>query len=223
MALPLASIVIGLVPALVLLVLLLAGVPPLFASSLGVVVWVLTTGAMAEDALADAADGLFGGTTPERRLEILKDSRHGTYGVTALVMLLVLRVGALSAIATLNAYAAAALWMAAGVLSRSGSLWLMVRLAPARSDGLSSSAGRLDKRAFGVGLFFAAVLGFILIGPFAGLLGYAVALGFVAAAAYGWTRLCERLVGGQTGDLIGALQAVLEIAVWSAFILAMGG
>lgn len=222
MALPFTSILIGLGPALALLVLVLIGVPPLFASGLAVAAWVLATGAMSEDALADAADGLFGGATRERRLEILKDSRHGTYGVSALVLLLLLRVAALSAIATVNAYAAAALWLAAGILSRSASLWLTVRLPPARTDGLSASSGRLDKRAFALGLFFAAVLGFILIGPFAGVVGYVVALVFTAGTALGGVRLCARLVGGQTGDLIGALQAVLEIAAWSAFILAVG-
>ncbi|MDB5623829.1 MAG: adenosylcobinamide-GDP ribazoletransferase, partial [Devosia sp.] len=89
--LPLASLLIGAGPALILA----AGaqaMPPMLAAALAVAALVLAGGAMAEDALADSADGLFGGHTVERRLEIMKDSRHGTYGVAALCLLLIMRV-----------------------------------------------------------------------------------------------------------------------------------
>jgi adenosylcobinamide-GDP ribazoletransferase len=195
------------------------GLPVFVSATLAVASLVVVTGAMAEDGLADAADGLFGGTTPARRLEIMKDSRHGSYGVAALCLFLVLRVAALGSIASASPLAAGSVWLAAMLLARSGALWLGVSLAPARSDGLSASAGQVPAPAFLLGGAFALVLGFILGAPPAGVLGFVLALVLGAGVAFGWQNLCQKLVGGQTGDLIGALQALLEIAALTAFSL----
>src|SRR5690606_8872765 len=102
LSLPFASVAIGLPPVLVLMVGVWLSLPPLFAATLAVIAGVIVTGAMAEDALADSADGLFGGQSIERRLEIMKDSRHGSYGVCAIVLLLAARITALGAIAAIN-------------------------------------------------------------------------------------------------------------------------
>jgi adenosylcobinamide-GDP ribazoletransferase len=219
MALPLASLVIGLLPAALLLGASFIGLPHLFAAGIAVAASILVSGAMAEDALADSADGLFGGGTRERRLEIMKDSRHGTYGVAALCTLLLLRAAALAAMAAIQPVAAAALWLAAMLLARSGSLWLSVSLPTARPDGLSASVGRISWRAFGLGAIFALILGLILAGPWVGFLGYLVGLVLIAIVAWLWGRFCRRMVGGQTGDLIGALQALIEITALGAFLL----
>ena len=112
MALPFASLVIGVAPAAVLLGASLIGLPKLFDAGLAIAVAIVITGAMAEDAIADAADGLFGGSSRERRLEIMKDSRHGTYGVAALCLSLLLRAAALAALAEIQPVAAAAVWLA---------------------------------------------------------------------------------------------------------------
>ncbi|WDQ97852.1 adenosylcobinamide-GDP ribazoletransferase [Devosia sp. J2-20] len=218
MALPLASVVIGIGPALLLIGGGLIGLPAYFAAALAVAAMVMVSGAMAEDALADAADGLFGGHSVARRLEIMKDSRHGTYGVAALCLFLMLRVSGLGAIAAFNPLAAGAIWLAAGIVGRSGALWLAVALPAARSDGVSATAGTVRGRSFGVGAVFAVVLLFVLAAPATNL----VALGFALVAALvviaGWSALCRRLVGGQTGDLIGALGALVEIAVLCALL-----
>lgn len=219
MALPIASLIIGIGPAVLLTTLVLAGAPAFLATTLASAAYVAITGAMAEDALADSFDGLFGGQTKERRLEILKDSRHGTFGVAAMIFLVVIRIACLAPLAEANAYAAGALWLAAGILARSGSLWLMSALPPARASGLSADAGRPSRPAFGLGIFIAIALAFILAGPFKGIFGLGLAVLVGAAIAYGWQRLCRHLVGGQTGDLVGGLQALLEIAVLCAFIL----
>ena len=73
----------------------------MLAATLAVGVFAIITGAMAEDAIADAADGLFGGQTKAERLEIFKDSALGTYGVIALVLYIAARIFALGAIAAL--------------------------------------------------------------------------------------------------------------------------
>ncbi|HEV7344734.1 MAG TPA: adenosylcobinamide-GDP ribazoletransferase [Devosia sp.] len=213
MALPLASVAIGIGPALVLAAGASIGLPAYFAAALAVGAMVMVSGAMAEDALADAADGLFGGQSEARRLEIMKDSRHGTYGVSALCLFLLLRVTALGAVAATNPLAAAAIWLAASVVARSGSLWLAVVLPPARADGASAAVGQLSGQSFAVGAVFAGVLLFLLGGPVTSLIGLGAAALLVLLVIGAWMALCRRLVGGQTGDLIGALGALLEIAV----------
>jgi len=219
MALPLASVIMGLIPVAVVLAGGYAGLPPLFTAGLAVAAMAMVGGGMMEDALADAADGLFGGHTPERRLDILKDSRHGTYGVAALCLFLLLRAAALAAMIPVNPLAAAALWLAANVAGRSAALWIAVALPPARKDGAAASAGALPLLPFSVGAGFAALLAFILGGPASSLLGVAAALLLAGLVALGWSALCRRLVGGQTGDLIGAAGGLAEVAALTALLI----
>ena len=219
MALPFTSVLIGIGPVAVVIFGTLLGMPPYFAAALAVAAMVIVTGGMAEDGLADAADGLFGGSGVERRLEILKDSRHGTYGVAALCLFIVLRVVALGSAAPGNALAAGAMWMAATIVARSGALWLTLALPPARADGASAAAGRIGRTGFIVGSVFAVILSFVFAAPAVGIIGLVLGLLLAAGVALGWTQVCKRLVGGQTGDLIGALQALIEIAVLAGFML----
>lgn len=219
MALPLASLVIGIGPALLLVVGAWIGLPGLYAAALAVAAMALVSGAMGEDALADAMDGLFGGHTIERRLEIMKDSQHGTYGVTALGLFLLLRVTALGSIAAINPMAAGAVWLAASTLSRSAAMWLAVVLPPARSDGASAAGGAVPKRSFVVGAVFSAVVLGLLAGPVVGPFGVLAAAAMTVAVITGWTTLCRKLVGGQTGDLIGAAGALTEIGVLTALLI----
>lgn len=218
-ALPFTSLVIGIVPAFILMGACWIGVPSFFAASLAVGALVVATGAMPEDALADSMDGLFGGATIERRLEIMKDSRHGTYGVAALCLYLVLRITALGAIAAANPLAAGGVWLGTGILARSGALWLSVDLPAAREGGASASVGRVTKHDFFIGAVFAMALAFVLAAPFVSVLGLVLGLLAVGGTAWMWTRLCRRLLGGQTGDVIGALHALIEIAVLTVFVV----
>jgi len=213
LVLPAASVVIALPSAAVLLLALWAGMPAYFAATLAVLANAVATGAMAEDAVADAADGLFGGATAERRLEIMKDSRHGTYGVIAISGYLLLKVTALGAVAAASPWAAAGLLLGANIVARSGSLWLSVALPAARRDGLSATAGRVAAMPFWQGAAGAAVLMAIATVGVAGPLGVVFALLGAGLVAWGWGGWCRRLVGGQTGDLIGALHALIEVTV----------
>ena len=217
--LPFASLLIALLPAALLLAGGWLGIQGYFIAALAVGLAVIVSGAMAEDGLADAADGLFGGASIERRLEILKDSRHGTYGVAALCLFLVLRVAALGTLVAIHPLKGAAVWVAAAILSRSAALWLAVALPNARADGVSAAAGRVSRTAFGIGGAFALALSFVFLAPAAGVLAYVLALLFALGAVAGWTALCRRLLGGQTGDAIGALQALVEVAVFTAVMV----
>ena len=218
LALPFTSVIIGLGPALLLLALEWLRVPGFFAATLAVGAMVIASGAMSEDALADAADGLFGGQTAERRLDIMKDSRHGTYGVVAIGLLLLARVTAIGGLGT--PLAAAGVLLTAPLVARSAALWLVVALPPARATGASASVGRLRRETYFAGVGFAALLSLVLAGFAVGWLGLFLAAAFGAATVAGWTHLCNRMVGGQTGDLVGALQALVEIAILAGFMIA---
>ena len=208
---PVAGAALGAIGALAFGLAHALGLPPLVAAALTISVLALATGALHEDGLADVADGFGGGRTRERKLEIMRDSRIGAFGATALALSLMLRVAALAALIEQGRGAAAALILA-GAASRAFALLPLALLPPARTDGLGAGAGRLDANgalvAGVVALFFAGVLGFGVLGLARAILALILAL----AAALAVTRIAQRQIGGQTGDVAGAAQQLAEIA-----------
>lgn len=178
--------------------------PPLVAASLAVLAGVLLTGALHEDALADTADAL-GAREPGRALRIMKDPTHGTYGVVALALSLLLRVGS---IAELHAIALGVL-PAAHAVSRGAAVVLLGTVSPASSDGLGASytAAVSTRRAAVTGVV-AAVLATAAGGPWA-LAGIAA----VALVTFAAGRFAVHRFGGLTGDVLGAVQQVTELVV----------
>ncbi|KQO69652.1 MULTISPECIES: adenosylcobinamide-GDP ribazoletransferase [unclassified Methylobacterium] len=210
--LPLAGLVLALPGGLVLLAAWGLGLGPFLAATLAVATGVLITGALHEDGLADVADGFGGGTTRERRLEIMRDSRIGAYGGVALVLALALRIGALATLLDRTGSGAALALVLAAALSRTAALAPMVLLVPARRDGAAASVGRPGRPAVAIAGALAltlALLGGLLGLPVGGVLLMLLLSGLGALAV---TALARRRIGGQTGDVIGACQQVAEIA-----------
>lgn len=200
----LVGLVVGGVALAVALAALAVGLPAVAAAGLAVVVQIILTGAMHEDGLADTTDGLWGGWSVERRLEIMKDSAIGTYGVLALVCVVGLRW---IAIAGLVVTAPGAL-IAAAALSRAVLPGLMHGMPNARGSGLSQDVGRPGRTTAGVAL----VLGLALCGVSAGAAGlWAACAGLVVVGAL--ARLAQVRIGGQTGDILGAAQQLGEVAM----------
>ena len=209
--LPVAGLILALPAALTLLAAWRLGLGPFLAATLALAVAVLVTGALHEDGLADVADGL-GGATRVRRLEIMRDSRVGTYGATALVLVLSLRIGALATLLDRAGAAAAVALVLAAALSRVAALAPMMLLGPARPGGLSAAVGSPEGEALWIALGFGTVLALLAIPlglPAHGILAMVV-LG--ALAALGTTRLAAAKLGGQTGDVVGACQQLAEAA-----------
>jgi adenosylcobinamide-GDP ribazoletransferase len=219
--LPLAGLVLAVPGALVLLAAWGLGLGPFLAATLAVATGVLITGALHEDGLADVADGFGGGTTRERCLEIMRDSRIGAYGGVALVLALALRIGALATLLDrIDARAALALVLAAS-LSRTAALAPMALLPPARRDGAAAAVGRPGRHALTVaGLL---TLGLALTAALLGLpwRGLSAMIPFAALGALAVTNLARRRIGGQTGDVIGACQQVAEIAALLGLVAAV--
>lgn len=220
-ALPIAALIITLPAALVLLGTGLAGVTPLFAASLAIAVAVVTTGALHEDGLADSADGLFGGATPERRLEIMKDSRVGSYGALSLGLSVLLRASALAGLMeAAGPWAAAGALLAAAIWSRAEGVRLLAAEPPARRSGASAAVGQPSAMttaiAFSLSLALALGLAWTAGLPLPGLL---LGLGLSHLAARWLARLARERIGGQTGDIVGATQQISEITIYFGLAL----
>jgi adenosylcobinamide-GDP ribazoletransferase len=223
-ALPLAALAIALPATLIALLAGLAGVNALLTAALAVTALVVTTGAFHEDGLADSADGLFGGHTPERRLEIMKDSRVGTFGALALGLSLLLRVSALAAIQQgAGAWAAAAAVLVAAPWSRVEGIRILATTPPTRRDGASASVGQPDRSILPVAYGLSGALALLLVAagalPFAGVL---IGLALSALTTLWLSRTAIRLIGGQTGDILGAAQQLGEIAIYLGLAIVIG-
>jgi adenosylcobinamide-GDP ribazoletransferase len=191
-------------------------VPDLPAAALAVVATVAVTGALHEDGLADVADGFGGGATRERKLEIMRDSRIGTYGVCALVLSFMLRIGVLASLGR-PALVAMAL-IAAHAAARAPMPAFMRLVPPARADGMSAQAGE-PPRASAVA---AAVLGIAVLMVCLGLAAGLVAALLVACGFAAMAGICRRQIGGQTGDVLGALEQLGEVVVLLVAAAAQG-
>ena len=178
---------------------------PLVAAVASVFATVLITGALHEDGLADVADGFWGGSTTNRRLEIMRDSRIGTFGVLAVTGDMLLRI---TLLIPLDLAGVARVLVAGHVIGRAAPLLLGWWLRPARSDGLGVEVGKPRRGA--TVLAAATVVGsaVAVAGAWAPI---PLLAGAAAAAAIGW--IARRLVGGHTGDVFGAGVLAVNLAV----------
>jgi adenosylcobinamide-GDP ribazoletransferase len=211
-----AGAIIGALLALALTGLLALGVPKALAAGLAILFGLLATGALHEDGLADVADGFGGGRDKAQRLQIMRDSRIGSYGTMALIMALGLKLLALAEIARLPWPSVVILCAAAGAFSRAMVVDLMWSTNSARMDGLSVMAGRPGRLAAITAIVTAlgiAALSALMFRSDAAL--FAVAAATLTATLLRTTAI--RLIDGQTGDVCGAVQVAAELAMLIVF------
>jgi adenosylcobinamide-GDP ribazoletransferase len=189
--------------------------------SLAATLWL--TGAFHEDGLADTFDGLGGSADRERALAIMKDSRLGTYGTVALVLVLAIKAAALHALAVRDLVAALALLPLAHAVSRAATVGLLA-LLPYAGDAEHAKAKPLAQRADGLTLVvtggwvliaFAAAWPFV---PADALVAAALAVPVVTVLMRRWLH---RRLGGFTGDTLGATQQLVELAMLLAALAAL--
>jgi adenosylcobinamide-GDP ribazoletransferase len=206
-AFPIAGVLVGLIGAVVYLLVHRMGLPSWPAAALSVAATMAATGCLHEDGLADTTDGFGGGQTRELKLDIMRDSRIGTYGVCALVLSVLLRVSALASLAD-TALVVPAL-IAAHSAARASLPVVMYFVPPARREGLSASAGQPPRE----GVIAAAVLGVLIValclGPVLAIAALILLVAVIALLA--WLSLAQ--IDGQTGDVLGALEQACEIAI----------
>ncbi len=203
---PLVGAAIGGAVGLFCLGLRMIGVPDLSAAALALGAGALLTGALHEDGLADVADGFGGGRDVAAKLEIMRDSRLGTYGA---LILMVSFVTKLSALAALPDAAVAQSLVATHALARGVLPAMSMSLDYARKDGLAANAGRPDLATVSIAAAFALVIAALSL-PAVGAVHATLA---AAAAAVGMAWLAQRQIGGQTGDVLGGAEQVGETAI----------
>jgi adenosylcobinamide-GDP ribazoletransferase len=175
---------------------------PLIAVLLVVGFHLWITGAFHEDGLADSADGLGGGYTVARRLEIMKDSRIGTYGTAALVMVLLLKVALLTTVSPV--------WLGlllAPAVSRLTPLCLM-RWLPYVTDPDTSKSKPVAEGFSRQRLMVAAVGVAVLALAFQVALAALISIALVALV---WGAMLKKSLGGYTGDTLGASVVLSEL------------
>jgi len=203
---PVVGAAIGGAAGFVCLGMRMMGVPDLAAAALALGASAILTGALHEDGLADVADGFGGGRDAAAKLEIMRDSRLGTYGALILMVSFVAKLAALAALP--DAFVVQSL-IAAHALARGVLPAMSMKLPYARKDGLAANAGRPDSATAGIAGASALVIALLSL-PWGTALGAAL---MAAACAIGMALLAQRQIGGQTGDVLGGAEQVGETAI----------
>jgi adenosylcobinamide-GDP ribazoletransferase len=178
---------------------------PVVSASLALAATMLITGAFHHDGLADMADAFGGGWTIEQRMAIMKDSRLGTYGTTALALSLVIEVAAVSQLDARDGFFAL---LVAHSLARAIAVGAMI-LAPSAGDGMGASyVERLSplRAAFAILVGVGAAA---LLSPTFPL----VTIGAAVVPAIAVVALAVRKIGGLTGDVLGAVVVLSTLAI----------
>jgi adenosylcobinamide-GDP ribazoletransferase len=183
--------------------------PPWVAGVVTLVVWVVLTGGLHLDGLADCCDGLFASVPAERRLEIMKDPHIGTFGVVGLILLLFLKAAALASLTSISSFGI--------LLAASLARWciLPAGLMPlARASGMGADFAVGFRRSM---IAWGAILPLVVIGS-SGLKGVFSALaGIIAAVLMVW--MAKLRIGGVTGDVFGMIVEIVETVVLLAFLI----
>lgn len=211
---PLVGALIGLIGGLVFYV-SSAILPPLVSASISILVTVAITGAFHLDGLADICDGLIGGWNREERLKILKDSRHGTYGVAAISLQLILQVCLLSALSPRDGLFTL---IVLHTLSRLVPIFLMLIPATSGHDGMGASVSReIGVREPLVG----SLITVLLIAPIMGLNFLLLsAILFLTLSIFALWVI--RKIGGMVGDAFGAGEQISETMILFFFVAQFG-
>lgn len=217
---PLVGLVVGAIAAAVYAA---AGLflPAPVAAVLATAATIYITGAFHEDGFADTCDGLGGGMTRERALEIMKDSRVGAYGAIGVVCILIAKCTTLAMLPPSSAIGALLL---AHPLSRLAATSLIWKMEYARAEGKAKPlAQRMSKGEFAIALATVLLPAAALV--VLGLLSVAACAAALLAATLAalWlARKFARRLGGYTGDCLGAVQQLAEVFIYMAVLATLG-
>ena len=209
---PLAGIVICLPALAIMITAFLLGLNAEIIAVLTIATQALATGALHEDGLADIADGFGGGATRERKLEIMKDSNVGAFGAVALVLSFLMRFVLLTSLLDFSIFIAIAGFIAAQTVTRAVQVWFWQSLPAAREDGLSSAFGTPSQQSAQTALLIGGSSFLLPLIAGTSIYSLAISIALIILLLVGFRKLCIDQIGGQTGDAIGAVQVLAEIA-----------
>ncbi|WP_435231398.1 adenosylcobinamide-GDP ribazoletransferase [Pseudopelagicola sp. nBUS_20] len=211
-AYPLAGAAIGIAATIPTWAALTLGLQPMLSALIYIAVSIIASGAMHEDGLADCADGFWGGWDRQRRLDIMKDSRIGAYGVITLCLSLAARWLAVGLILQSESGFESLIMVA--ILSRATMPAIMTVLPQARQTGLSHAQGTPSHKTSALAVILALLLAALLTGFSGLLLGMLAGVTTIACGA-----IAQVKIGGQTGDVLGATQQIAEITLLLAITI----
>ena len=203
-AFPLVGAVVGGIGAAAFAICTVCHMPASLGAVWALAAMLLVTGGLHEDGLADTADGLGGGRTRARKLEIMRDSRIGVFGASALLLTLAARIAAIAEIGRAGQVAAAL--VAAGALGRGCILLMVLASRPARTDGLGAGLHARAPTRIVVGIIISGLITLALLPASVAIRAAAAAV--AGTLALGWTARCQ--LGGYTGDVLGAASVLAE-------------
>lgn len=187
--------------------------PQSLAILLSTAAGIYLTGAFHEDGFADFCDGFGGGYSKERVLEIMTDSRIGTYGAVGIGLLLALKCLALAHLPSNTVFVAL---IVAHPLSRVAATTMILVMEYVRGEGKAKPlAQRMSRPEFLIGLTTAVIV--MISAGMSGFISWpSLAIGTITLlfSTIWIARLCQRRIGGYTGDCLGALQQVAEVAFY---------
>ncbi|GAB4470354.1 MAG: adenosylcobinamide-GDP ribazoletransferase [Anaerolineales bacterium] len=205
---PLVGLFLGIVLAAFRWVVSLV-LPPTVSAALTLALWVILSGALHLDGFLDACDGLLGGWTPEKRLEILRDEHHGAFALAGGVLLLLTKYSLLATVG----FPTLALLLAPAY-GRWGMTIALLNFPYQRAQGVGRTikdfAGRREGLVATLWVLIAASLSFSFQSWFA--------LVVVMVVVWGGAQFTLRLIPGLTGDIYGALNELSELAVLLTFV-----
>tara|TARA_R110002096_G_scaffold377058_2_gene570930 strand:- start:11479 stop:12243 length:765 start_codon:yes stop_codon:yes gene_type:complete len=209
-AYPIVGAGIGALTGVVLTIAMALMLPSGMAAALALLTMIALTGAMHEDGLADCADGFWGGQTTQRRLDIMKDSAIGVYGTVILIVFLLAEYTAIEALI----FGSPILTFAGiGAATRLPMVLAMFVMPNARGSGLSAGVGAPPALSVQIAIVLALLIAVITLG-WAGILVLFVAI--LAALIVG--LIANAKIGGQTGDVLGAMQKCASVAAFATVL-----
>jgi adenosylcobinamide-GDP ribazoletransferase len=215
-AFPVVGLVVGLLGGLGYWAMHRLGAPAFLAASWAFVAILLATGAFHEDGLADTADGFGGGGTRERKLEIMRDSRIGTYGAVAVGLSLLIRISALAALEQPRLVLVALI--AAATVGRGAMIVPLTVLPPARSDGMAAGMRDIPRWSATLGLALAGLALLVCLPVGSAIVAALAAL----ATCWALARLARSQIGGHSGDVLGATEVIVECVALTVLAGALG-
>ena len=215
---PIAGVLVALIGGIAFSFCSWLNLPSLVSGLVAIVTMTIATGGLHEDGLADFVDGIFGGETPKKRMEIMSDSRIGVFGTIAIIFSFICRASLITAIEkpllVLGALTAAA------AISRAMLPIIMSFSQPAKTTGIAFEFGKPSLIDWCGGIALAVFI-VILSAPAAWLMCLITAV--LGAVIIAW--ISEKKIQGYTGDSLGASQQISELfalAIITSFILPTG-
>jgi len=209
-AYPLVGAAIGALSAFVWFAAQSAGLAPMLSAGLALGAQILLTGALHEDGLADFADGVGGGRDRSKKLEIMRDSRTGTYGVLALILIVGLRWGGIADLSPSTIFVGL---VCAATLGRLAIVLLLAILPPARNDGLGALVANPPWLAVAAALIFGVGIAVAILPTISTAFAIMAIAGIVGLVAL----LARKQIGGYTGDVLGAGEQLAQTVVLMTF------